>query len=307
MKTAIVTGGAGFIGRHLVNELVVKNWKVRVVDSGVTGRLDLLPSNVDVVVRDIGSMSIRDWVAIIEEGATVFHLAAQKHNTPNVSPAELVQANVTATWNLAKASAAKDVERLVFTSSLYAHGGLGPADLTESSEPNPRTLYGISKLAGENIIRALGETSGLSWNCARLFFTYGPGQFSEGGYKSVIVKSFENLRMGQPIVRNGSGEQILDYIYVSDVVSALLELADSDHESEVVNVSTGNGVSVNALLSTIVGVAQDREVAIVGAEADWTEGTRRVGDTTHAERVLKWRPQTDIATGLTLTWEAFDG
>lgn len=280
-----------------------RGWGVTVVDSGITGALSRVPSGVELVARDIGSITPSEWDEIITDGATVFHLAAHKHNTTGVSPGELTEANVAATWNLACASARKRVRRLVFTSSLYAHGGLGPRDLSEDDEATPLTLYGVSKLAGEKIMQAVGSSEGLDWNCARLFFTYGPGQFAEGGYKSVIVKSFEALRHGRPLVVNGTGEQVLDYIYVSDVVAALIDLAETPRTASIVNVCSGAGYSINQLLEMIKDAAGKKSVEVMVAPPDWTDGTRRVGSRQLADATFASRPRVSIQEGLAAVWK----
>lgn len=303
MAEAVVTGGAGFIGRHLVNHLLWNGWKVIVVDSGVTGQINKLPKEANLLARDIASLTISDWADLIPDKSYVFHLAAHKHNTPGHTAADLARVNIAATWNLAKASAAKDVRRLVFTSSLYAHGGLGPRTLREGLQEFPRTLYGISKRAGEDALFALGDTDGLSWNAARLFFTYGPGQFAEGGYKSVIVKTFERIKSGHAPIVNGSGRQVLDYIYVSDVVDALLELAVTDTQREIVNVCSGSGRTILSMIEEMQLIA-GAPGPLEAAPADWTEGTSRVGSRQKVDKTLRWRPQIDISAGLRMTWES---
>jgi UDP-glucose 4-epimerase len=192
---------------------------------------------------------------------------------------------------------------VVFTSSLYAYGSLGPEPMRETDVPAPTTLYGVSKLAGEHLLRVAERNHGLSWTAARLFFVYGPGQFAEGGYKSVIVSNFERLRAGEPPRINGDGEQRLDYVYVDDCVSALLTMAAPEHHGRTFNIASGAGVSVNELTRTMLAAAgSDAQPAT--APADWTHGSVRVGDPTLAEATLKWRATTPIEEGVAHVWNS---
>lgn len=211
--------------------------------------------------------------------------------------------NIFATEKLVRASAIAGVRRLVFTSSLYAHGGYGPRDMSEEDLPIPKTLYGISKLTGEHLLRAQGFQTELQWNCARLFFTYGPGQYSMGGYKSVIVSNFERLARGEEARICGSGTQELDYVYVDDVVAALVLLGTSAPHGHVVNVSSGSGTSVNHLTQLMIDISGSR-LRPRHVEPDETEGTRRVGTTVSAKEVFNWSAEIGIEQGLAATWRS---
>src|SRR5208282_3392702 len=125
------------------------------------------------------------------------------------------------------------VQKVVFTSSLYAYGRMGAPPLTEEEAPTPHTVYGISKLSGEHLCRHFSLLAKIPVVCLRLFFTYGPRQYSGLGYKSVIVKNFDRILNGQNPIVYGNGNQELDYIYVDDVVSALLLAMTGDDRFDV--------------------------------------------------------------------------
>lgn len=297
----LVTGGAGFIGRHLVTDLINNGSAVTVVDSGYTGQISLLPEGVELVKADIADISEEKWGELLTGVDVVFHLAARKYNTPGVTAEQIIDSNVTATWRLAEAASKAKVSKFVFTSSLYAYGSLGPKIMCEEDVPTPITLYGASKLMGENILRSIDFKSELNWAVARLLFVYGPGQFAEGGYKSVIVTNFENIRNKISPTICGDGQQQLDYVYVQDVVEGLKAMSAVSAPKAVANLSTGRAVNINDLTSLmLIQAGSDLKPSYVAA--DWTEGTSRVGNPKNAELLFGWKPTTTLEKGLQLTW-----
>jgi UDP-glucose 4-epimerase len=297
----LVTGGAGFIGRHLVARLIEIGHEVIVVDSGFTGNLHEVNTRAEIINKDINFLKVEDWLKLLNGVNFVFHLAAQKLNTKNVTPDNMLQTNVNSTYNLAQASGIANIERFVFTSSLYAYGNLGPKVMHESDRTHPRTLYGSTKLMGENILNSVGFDLDLSWNIARLFFIYGPGQFSNAAYKSVIVKNFERLIRNLPPIINGTGIQSLDYVYVDDAVSALIKLAQIESTKNIVNIASGKSTSVNDLTKKMQEVA-GTDFKTIGEVADWTEGTNRFGDVKLAKKKLDWVASTSMDLGLKRVW-----
>lgn len=294
---SLVTGAAGFIGGALCRRLENRGESILGVDSLRSGDWSRVSSTVNRVERDIAEITVDEWVQMLDGVETVFHLAAEKYNSSKSTPTRLISANVTATERLFRACAVAGVRRTVFTSSLYAYGSLGPAVMSEADRAEPITLYGASKLMGEGTLRAIDREVGLSWNVARLFFIYGPRQFADGGYKSVILVNFERLLRGDAPVVNGSGEQTLDYVFVEDCVDALISLAISPIDRQVVNVSSGRGVSVNDLVAEM-SLLHGFKGAPHYAEADWTDGTRRVGAPSLIEELFGWRSTTSIEQGL---------
>ena len=297
----VVTGGAGFIGRHLVRSLVQSGKSVLVIDDGRCGRLDLLPGDVEVQRFDIADLKTDDWTRLLRGASTVFHLAAAKLHSPSSDASTLIATNVVATQKLAEAASGLDGVRVVFASSLYAHGGLGPRAIGDDTVPQPSTIYGATKLMGEGIFRSYERSHDLSWVGARLFFTYGSGQFAEGGYPSVIIKNFGRLKAMKAPVIFGSGKQALDYVHVSDVVRALNVLATKCSTGRVVNVCSGSPTPVENLVSMMAAVAEVK-IPPEYREADWTEGTIRVGVPSAALTDLGWAPNVPLEEGLRECW-----
>jgi UDP-glucose 4-epimerase len=294
----VVTGAAGFIGGHLCTRLLDSGVEQVVgVDSLRSGDWTRTPVDVVRDERDISDISVEEWSDILDGADVLFHLAAEKYNSSKSSPDKLMRANVFATEHLFRAAALVGVRRAVFTSSLYAYGSMGRESMVESQLPSPTTLYGASKLMGEHILQSLDREIGLSWNAARLFFIYGPHQHAEGGYKSVILTNFERVLRGESPVIYGDGQQSLDYVYIDDCVDALIELGKSGKDRAVVNVSTGSATTIKELtemMMRITGAALDPTYA----DADWTAGSRRCGDTQKMAQVFGWAARTPMSDGL---------
>jgi UDP-glucose 4-epimerase len=298
-----VTGAAGFIGRHLITRLSHEGWQAIGIDNERSGDWSQVAAPCTRIERDIAAMTTED-LAVATAGADVcFHLAAEKHNSSRSTPQRVIDVNISATRRILEAAAISGVGKIVFTSSLYAYGSLGPAPMSEGDVPVPTTVYGTSKLAGEHLVRTEASSAGLHWSVARLFFVYGPGQYAEGGYKSVIVGNFERLLRGERPIIYGDGKQALDYVYVDDVVEALLMLAEPDHNGLVCNVGTGRAVSVGELTELMLTIS-GRDLEPLMYPPDWTAGSIRVADTKLARETLGWTATTRIEEGLERVWDS---
>jgi UDP-glucose 4-epimerase len=298
-----VTGAAGFIGCHLTERLVADGWEVRGIDDERTGDWGRVKVPVDRIDRSLEDMSPTELRTACAGADVLFHLAAEKHNTPGVTADRTVAVNVAATARLFDAAGAARTPKIVFTSSLYAYGSLGPEAMSESDIPEPITVYGVSKLAGEHLLRVTQRAHGTAWSVARLFFVYGPRQLAEGGYPSVIVRNFDRIRKNERPVVNGDGRQSLDYVFVEDCVDGLARLAGRDHDGLTVNLSSGRPIAVSELTDAMLEVAGSKLEPISG-DPDWTAGTSRWGSTGLASERLGWSTSTTLDDGLRRVWEA---
>lgn len=305
-STCAVTGGAGFIGSHVVRALLkLSVGEVRVIDSFVTSRKDGLQGSGDtrlkVIDCDIGVSSIRELENAMDGVDYLFHLAAWKLHTNPQAFSELLRRNIEGTALLFDCSARLGIKQVVFSSSLYAYGRSEGGALSEDEPAQPRTAYGISKLAGEHLCAMLNARHDIGTAILRYFFVYGPGQYTGLGYPSVIVKNFQRMRRGQAPLICGDGEQRLDYVFVDDVVHATLLAATASKTVAPVNIGSGNSVSILELtreMSEIAGVALSPE----HCAADWTAGTVREAAISRASEILRWVPHTDLKSGLEKTW-----
>ncbi|WP_157981679.1 NAD-dependent epimerase/dehydratase family protein [Protaetiibacter intestinalis] len=299
MTTYLVTGGAGFIGHHLVARLLDEGHRVIALDNGRSGRWDRVDARAERDERGIEDLTVEEWRARLDEVDVLYHLAAEKYNSSSSTPERVLDVNVVATERLFRAAVGA-VEKTVFTSSLYAYGSMGPETMREADLPVPVTHYGASKLMGEHLLRVMARDAPFAWTVARLFFIYGPSQWAEGGYKSVIFSNFERIAAGVAPTIRGDGEQILDYVYIDDCIDALRLLEDHRLDGRTFNVATSSGVSINQLTSLMTEVSgYDGPVETVAA--DWTAGSRRVGDPEHL-RGVGWLPKTELRDGLSHVW-----
>lgn len=302
-RSVTVTGAAGFIGGHLMDSLAADSeLHVVGIDSLRSGSWDRFSNDGTQITADLRNLNSKEMEELLRGSSVLFHLAAEKHNSAR-DPIEVIDVNVSATYRLFEAAAKVGVGRVVFASSLYAYGSMGPEPMSEGDPPSPRTLYGVTKVAGEHLLQMAARQADMKWAIARLFFVYGPKQYARGGYKSVIVSNFERIARGEPPVINGDGEQALDYVFVDDVIKALRDLADVDSPNGVMNFGYGQAWSVNDLTDLMLQVADSR-LQPVYAPADWTAGSIRVCDPTAARDRIGWKPSVQMQDGLELTWES---
>ncbi len=303
MTRALVTGGAGFIGHHLCAALLERGAEVTVVDDLSTGRRELLEElggRVELVELDVRRQ--RELAELFRElrPELVFHLAGL-HFIPacNADPVATLAINTLGTESvLAAIKAAGGARRLVFSSTAAVYRP-DSALCRESDPPGPDDIYGQSKLFAEELIRRASRETGLSAVSARLFNVYGPGETNP----HVIPEILEQARAGDDI-RLGNLVPRRDYVYVDDVVSALVRLAEIDVEPPAtVNVGTGCDHSVAELVAALGSVVGRPLRAVVDpARVRKTDRPILRGDVAVARRALGWEPRFDLDRGLRATW-----
>lgn len=305
-----MTGGAGFIGSHLVDALLARGCRVTVLDDLSSGRME----NIKVHLGNPDFRFVRGDVC--DEGMVrdalsgvdaVIHEAAVVSVPTSIERPELVQkVNVRGTLNLLRASAELGVGRFVFASSCAVYGEQEKLPIKEDAEPRPLSPYAASKLAAEEVCREFHRL-GLCTVCLRYFNVYGPRQAS-GEYAGVMVKFMERLRAGQPPVIHGDGEQTRDFIHVEDVVEAtLLTLERSGVNGEVFNIGTGRETSINELCGLIVGVSGRENLRPVHGPPRAGDIRRSLADISKVRRVLGFEPKVLLENGIRTLWESLWG
>ena len=298
-----MTGGAGFIGSHLVRSLVGKGWNVVVLDDFSSGRMENLGKLIDSDGLRVVKGDVRDRKAVddaVEGVEAVVHLAAFVDSAGSVmKPLETNDINVNGTLNLLDACVKEGVERFVFASSAGVYGDGNALPLREEYDLRPASPYAVSKVSGEHYCKVIGEWNALSNVVLRLFNVYGPGQ-GLNQYAGVITKFVNSGIRGEPLTVYGDGTQTRDFINVADVVDAVEKaLVYESSKTEVFNVCTGKPVSINDLASTIC--------RALGKDLDVLHGDARAGDIVHsyghpekARKVLGFEAHVGIEEGLTL-------
>ena len=290
-RVMLVTGGGGFIGSHLVEALVDRGYKVRVLDNFTTGRLDRIDPSAELVRGDI-----REGASITPsfEGVDcVFHTAALPRVPLSIeNPLATHMVNVVGTINVLLAARDAGVRRVVFSGSSSVYGDQPHLPLDEEMRPNPLSPYALQKLAGEEYTRLFHRLYGIETLTLRYFNVFGPRMASEGAYLTVISAFLQARREGRSLPIYGDGEQTRDFTHVNDVVRANLLSIDSEiADGRAVNIGQGRSVSVNWVARRIGGSTIFRPA--------------RVGDVRHtladhslAERILGWRPQVSTEQGV---------
>lgn len=296
---AIVTGGAGFIGSHLVEELILNGADVHVLDNMISGHKEYIHPNAIIHTEDICSEASVQIIAS-EKPDVVFHLAAQADVCRSIiEPQYDADVNINGTINILRACHESSVSKLIFSSTSGVYGNLQRELISEDDPTEPISYYGLSKLTAESYIRLFHQLYGLPYTILRYGNVYGPRQTAKGE-GGVVAVFLEKLKKGIPLSIHGDGEQTRDFIYVKDVVHANIASVNRGNQ-ETIQVSTAQKTSVNQLLEMLT--------QIHGSKVSTFHSAARKGDIKHscldnrkARQSLNWHPKTDIFKGLSETY-----
>ncbi len=296
----LVTGGAGFLGAALANRLVEDGHDVWVIDdlsAGDRSRLD------PRVLFTRGSVLDRPKLWTLLQGVDcVYHLAARVQVAESILyPREYNEVNVGGTVSVMEAMRDAGVHRVVFTSSGAVYGEQAHQPVREDQLPNPQSPYAVSKLAAEYYVRTIGVLWGIETVILRIFNAYGPGQNLPPSYPPVVPRFLQQALRGGSLVVFGGGAQTRDFVYVDDVVDALVAAATApDVDRRIINVGSGRETSVNELVR-LVAEAVGKEVDVIYSPAESGGVSRLCADITLARRLLGYEPKVDLREGLRRT------
>ncbi len=299
-RTVFFTGGAGFIGMHVIPMLLERGYQVRLFDNMFRGDRDKVAELVKAGGVELIDQDVRYGGAVHKAMAgceSVIHFAAVSINKSQADPYESIDINMVGNHNVFAAAADHGVRRLVFASSASVYGDPKKLPMHEDDRLDPLTPYCISKRAGEDLLGFYQRRNGLSWIALRFFNVYGPGQKTTAYYTSVINHFVNRLRNGQPPVIDGKGEQSMDFIHVHDIARSAVAALECERANLPINIGTGIDTSIADLAEILIkAVGVDvrpqfnpRDVLV----------SRRAADISRAAEVLGWEPKISVEEGMT--------
>jgi len=302
-RRILVTGGAGFIGSHVADQLVAAGWEVTVVDNLSTGRREFVPGNARFFPYDLKSKETFALIRRLKPRVICHHAAQMNVRLSVADPLKDARENILGSLNLFQAAAQAGVKKIIFASTGGAiYGDAAPRPNREADMPFPDCPYGVAKLAVEQYLRFYQQQYGIVAISLRYANVYGPRQngLGEAGVVAIFIERF--LADEQPVI-NGDGLQTRDFVYVQDVVRANL-LALDYPKAGIFNIGTGQETDVLTIYLKLQELTGS-PLRPVHGPAKAGEQRRSVLDCHLARDLLGWQPETTLTTGLYHTVEAF--
>jgi UDP-glucose 4-epimerase len=291
-KKAVVTGGAGFIGSHLVEKLLREKYEVHSIDNYAGGKKKER-FHKGAVYHDIDVTNTKKILPVFKNAQFVFHTAALPRVQFSIEhPLESNKANIEGTVSVLHAARKAKVKKVIYSASSSAYGDQDTMPLVEGMEARPKSPYGLQKYVGELYCQMFSEVYGLPTVNLRYFNVYGPAADPNGAYALVIAKFLDMRKKGKPLTITGDGTQTRDFTHVYDVVRANLLAATSKKvgKGEVINIGAGKNASVNKIAKLIGGP--------VTHIAPRLEPHDTLADNTLAKKLLNWSPQVTLEEGI---------
>ena len=291
----MVTGGAGFIGSHMVDLLLARGYEVRVIDNLVGGRLDNLSHvrsdpRLLVEVADVRDLEVGS--ALFAGATYVFHFAGIGDIVPSIErPVEYLSANAMGTIRTLEAARAAGVAKFVYAASSSCYGVAGELPTTENAPIRPEYPYALSKLMGEEAVLHWGKVYRLPVMSIRIFNAYGPRSRTTGAYGAVFGVFLAQKLNGKPFTVVGDGRQSRDFVFVTDLARAFLTAAESERTRRIYNVGAGNPQSVNRLVELLGGPVVHVPKRPGEPDCTWADITR-------IRTELGWTPQVPFEEGV---------
>ena len=298
---SVVTGGAGFIGSHLVDALLTLGHKIVVLDNFSTGRAENLKhvsGRVDLCECDLSVSGA--WTEKIKPGDWIFHLAALADIVPSIQqPDPYFRTNVVGTFNLLQVAANAGVARFVYAASSSCYGIPDAYPTSEKAEMRPQYPYALTKRMGEELVLHWAQVYKLPAVSTRFFNVYGPRSRTSGTYGAVLGVFLAQKLNSRPFTVVGDGTQTRDFTYVTDVADALVAVANSNLVSEIYNVGSGKTVSVNRLIELLGG--EKTYIPRRPGEPDCT-----FADIAKIEQDIGWKPKISLEDGMKLVLDEIE-
>lgn len=298
---SIVTGGAGFIGSHLVDLLLENGHAVTVLDNFSTGRalnLGHVKNKIELIECDLGQRG--SWESAFEKADHVYHLAALADIVPSIqNPEEYFRANVDGTFNVLRAAEKNQVRRFVYAASSSCYGIPDNYPTPESADIRPQYPYALTKRLGEELVMHWAQVYKLPAVSTRFFNVYGPRSRTSGTYGAVFGVFLAQKLANKPFTVVGDGTQTRDFTFVTDVAAAIYAAAQSDCVGEIYNVGSGATVSVNRIIELLGG-----DKVFIPKRPGEPDST--FADITKIRTELGWSPKIPIEKGIEILLQHID-
>jgi UDP-glucose 4-epimerase len=298
MIKTLVTGGAGFIGSHLVDALINKGNNVVVLDNFSTGRLKNLDQVIDKIqLIECDISKIGQWHKLFDDVDCVFHLAALADIVPSIEkPDSYYQSNVNGTFNVLEACRKYQVKKIVYSASSSCYGIPDEYPTKETAEIRPQYPYALTKNLGEQLIMHWCQIYNLPAVCLRFFNVYGPRSRTSGTYGAVFGVFLAQKLAKKPYTVVGDGTQTRDFTFVSDIVDAIIAAAESDVSGDAINIGSDNTYSVNQLVNLLGGDVVHIPKRPGEPDCTWA-------DISKAKKLLNWQPKVSLEEGVRVLLE----
>lgn len=312
MKNVLVTGGAGFIGSHIVDKLLERNYKVIVVDNLITGNRKNLHNSVKLYTTDITDKDKYEKIFKENKIDVVFHLAGQPSIVNSFTdPYTDINTNFLGSVNTVMFAQKYNVRRLVFASSMTLYGNAKHIPITEETPANPINYYGVAKFSAERFIhitaQRLDTEVPVNTTSLRMFNVYGPRQSLNNPYQGVLAIFMGNVLRNEPITIFGDGKQTRDFVFVEDVAAIWVNNIENEKSyDEVFNIGFGRKTTINDLANAVITACGYNPKTYAVIHKPKRSGDQRdvLADISKAKNLLNFNPQTSLEEGLkkTLTW-----
>tara|TARA_B100001175_G_scaffold59938_1_gene48525 strand:+ start:8555 stop:9535 length:981 start_codon:yes stop_codon:yes gene_type:complete len=293
MKRCIVTGGAGFIGSHLVEKLIKKNFSVTVIDNFSTGRMQNLSqvkNKIKIVKKDITSE--KNLNKYFKGVKYVFHLAAKADIVPSIEQPKLYyDTNVSGTLNILEACRKHKIKKIIYAASSSSYGLAKYFPTNETSKINPEYPYAFTKHLGEELIAHWSKVYNLDFISLRLFNVYGIRSRTSGAYGAMFGVFLAQKINNKPLTVVGNGKQSRDFTYVTDIADAFYKAAISKKKNEIINIGTGKPTAV-------IDIAKKLRSSYVFIKKRPGEPDKTHSSTIKAKKILNWKSKISINKGI---------
>ena len=291
--TVLITGGAGFIGSHLVDALLARGMEVIVLDNFSTGRpqnLDHVAGKIQLVECDISKAG--QWKNLFKNAGWVFHLAALADIVPSIeNPDDYYKSNVTGTVNVLEACRKHNVKKIIYSASSSCYGIPDKYPTKENAKISPQYPYALTKYLGEQLVMHWCQLYDLPAVSLRFFNVYGPRSRTSGTYGAVFGVFLAQKLASKPFTVVGNGTQTRDFTFVKDVVDAIIAAVESDISGEIINIGSDNTYSVNRLVELLGGDVVHIPKRPGEPDCTWA-------DITKAKKMLNWQPKISLEEGV---------